>query len=148
VWGKDSVRPHYLFWSCAGVWFWGRAVNHVDQFHHLSHNHSITISRFEAAHFRFRLSLWHIHRMSEWLSHFPPLLVATVECSAIQTSSGCEQWLMREAEVGRFSTEFSGESETRVAHLVDMSHKISSAGIDIWHRVGFLRAQGDLAGLD
>jgi len=25
----------------------------VAQFHHLSHNHSITIARFEAAHFRF-----------------------------------------------------------------------------------------------
>jgi hypothetical protein len=23
VWGKDSVRPHYLFWSCDGVYFWG-----------------------------------------------------------------------------------------------------------------------------
>ena len=62
--------------------------------------------------------------MSEWLSHFPPLLIATVECSAIQTSSGCEQWLMREAEVGRFSAEFGGKSETHVAQLVEMSHKL------------------------
>ena len=36
VWGKDSVRPHYLFWSCDGMWFFGGGWD-VAQFHHLSH---------------------------------------------------------------------------------------------------------------
>jgi hypothetical protein len=57
--------------------------------------------------------------MSEWLSHFPPLLIATVECSAIQTSSGCEQQLDVEAEVDRFSMEFGGKSENQMDQVYD-----------------------------
>ena len=38
-------------------------------------------------------------------------------------------------------------SETHVAHLVDMSHKISSARIDIWHHAGSPCVQGGLAEL-
>ena len=54
---------------------------------------------------------------------------------------------MKEAEVGRFSAEFGGNSETHVAQLVDMSHKDFIARTDTSHRVGSPREQVGLAGL-
>jgi len=103
VWGKDSVRPHYLFWSCLVRVIFGGGGG-VAQMVELSHKHFSTIAWFEAAHFRFHKVLWRVRRQS-------------VRLLAEPTSSEREQPSVKEAEVDHFSTAFDSKSETCVAHF-------------------------------